>query len=326
MQKRVVIDTDPGLDDALALILALKSPELKVEAITTVTGNAEVDICTKNVFTTLSLLNLGKKIPVVVKGCEKPLKGNPKNSKYIYGKDGLGELFRYFDDGKRRYPEPNLTLNPKPASDFIAELSEEFPNEITLITLGPLTNVATAILKNRQPLKVKEIFMMGGALRVPGNATSVAEFNFFADPEAANIVLNSGIQITMVPLDVTEITIFYTEHFRNLTVTNNTRMLQFIKDASTRAIDYNSKNYGFSGFRLHDPLTVGVTINPQFVVMKELSVDVEAKGGLTRGMSVADFRGLLSSSKTKTNVKACLEVNKDQFLNFFIERLCNLSL
>jgi len=319
--KRVIIDTDPGVDDALALFLALKSPELRVEAITTVAGNALVEDCTRNVFTILGLLK-PEHPPVVARGAARPLHGELRTAPEVHGSDGLGgvSLLRN-PDGSFRYPEPHITLAPVQAPDLILELTDRYPGEITLTTLGPLTNVAQALLRDRERMmRLREVISMGGAILVPGNTSAVAEFNISVDPEAAQIVFASDLPLTLIPLDVTERVRLSGEALRTWLEPLADPPAQFLLDATAALIEFSEKWEGFAGVILHDPLTVGVAIDRSLVKTRPMWVQVETKGEMTKGMTVADRRP--HRTHGKPNLHVALEVDAERFLSLLIERLC----
>lgn len=323
MPKRVVIDTDPGVDDALALILALQSPELKVEAITTVSGNVPVEQATKNVLRVLNLLN-PKPRPLVAKGAARPLRKPPITATAVFGADGLGELDRFKNpDGSPRYPEPEVPQDLPMAHKAILELLDRYPGELTLITLGPLTNLAQALLENREGVKtLREVVIMGGAIGVPGNITPAAEFNIHVDPHAAQIVFASGLPITLVPLDVTERVTLSRDAIETPAQSLNDPLPQFISDATAKVMGFMERVYGVPVITLHDPLAVGVAIDPSFVKTSPLHVDVETDGRITEGMTVADLRSIREDLKEPPNLHGALEVDADRFLAFFLERVC----
>ncbi|MEZ5366463.1 MAG: nucleoside hydrolase [Bryobacterales bacterium] len=198
--RRVLIDTDPGVDDALALLLAFASPELHVEAITTVAGNVGLEPATRNALLTLDVARV-QNPPTVVRGAYKPLEREAVDAAHVHGEDGLGGM-------ASAYGEPSRGAAPGAAVDCILETIARQPGEVTVIALGPLTNLAQALLADPKAMALAErIVVMGGALDVPGNAGPHAEFNFFVDPEAARIVLRSGLPVTLVGLDVTRLAV-----------------------------------------------------------------------------------------------------------------------
>jgi len=322
--KRVIIDTDPGIDDALALFLALQSPELTVEAITTVAGNTRVEDCTRNVFLILDLLAPEPR-PVVARGAARPLECELRPALDVHGEDGLGGIFRHRNpDGLPRYPRPRQSPVTVEAADLILELVRRYPGEITLITLGPLTNIAQALRRDRKTMeKVSRIISMGGAVLVPGNTSATAEFNIATDPEAARIVLGSGLPLTLIPLDVTERVRLSGDALRTWVEPLADPPAQFLLDCTAHLIAFSEKWEGFAGITLHDPLTVGVAIDPNLVKTRPLFVQVETRGEITTGMTVADRRPFRAEGQP--NVEVALDVDADRFLSLFMERLCRRS-
>ena len=318
--RRVIIDTDPGIDDALALFLALQSPELTIEAITTVAGNARVEDCTRNVFLILELLKPEPR-PIVARGAARPLESELQPALEVHGEDGLGELFRHRNpDGLARYPRPLHSPATAGAADLILELVRRYPGEITLITLGPLTNVAQALRRDRKTMeKISRIISMGGAILVPGNTSATAEFNIATDPEAARIVLGSGLPLTLIPLDVTERVRLSGEALRTWVEPLADLPAQFLLDCTAHLIAFSEKWEGFPGIILHDPLTVGVAIDPNLVKTQPLYVQVETRGEITTGMTVADRRPL--RAERQPNIEVALDVDVDRFLSLFRGRL-----
>lgn len=322
--KRVIIDTDPGIDDALALFLALQSPELTIEAITSVAGNTRVEDCTRNVFLILELLKPEPR-PVVAQGAARPLESELRLALDVHGEDGLGELFRHRNpDGLPRYPRSRQSPATVEAADLILELVRRYPGEITLITLGPLTNIAQALRRDRKTMeRVSRIISMGGAVLVPGNTSATAEFNIATDPEAARIVLGSGLPLTLIPLDVTGRARLSGDALRTWVEPLADLPAQFLLDCTAHLIALSEKWEGFAGITLHDPLTVGVVIDPNLVKTRPLYVQVETRGEITTGMTVADRRPFRAAGQP--NVDVALDVDVDRFLSLFVERVCRRS-
>jgi purine nucleosidase/pyrimidine-specific ribonucleoside hydrolase len=323
MAERVIIDTDPGIDDALALILALRSSELEVAAITTVSGNVPVDVSTTNVFTVLSLLSLSQE-PPVASGLSQPRRKRPVFATSVHGDDGLGGLHRYRDSsGRPRYGPPRVTPSGRSAVEEILFHIAPRPESFTLIALGPLTNVAEAIERDRATMtRLKRIVLMGGAVTVPGNITATAEFNIFVDPEAASIVLGAGIPIIMVGLDVTRKVRLTRETVETEVFPCRTAVSQFVCDCTSDLFAIYEEREGEPSFPLHDPLAVGAVIDPSLVSSKPMHVEIETGGEVTEGMTVADRRPLVETLKKSPNAQVCLDVEKERFLFLFLERLC----
>ena len=319
--KRVIIDTDPGVDDALALILALRSPELKVEAITTVNGNTCLRQATENALRVLEILSLPKP-PPVVKGADRPLNRQTVASISVHGRDGLGEVsFMKYPSGKKKYPPPRLKAANKYAPELICELAAKHPGKLTIVTLGPLTNIALALTIDRMlAFNVKEIIAMGGAYSVPGNVTPAAEFNFYCDPEAAHQVITSGIPITLVGLDVT-LQARLTRHALFAATEKRTKLNRFLRESTGHVMNFYCERLGYDGFSVHDALAMMVAIDKSFVGTKHAHVEVETQGSLTDGMSVADLRPFTRGHTGNPNADIALHIDPARFQQFLLERI-----
>lgn len=272
--SRVIIDTDPGVDDAFALLLAMRSPELKIEGITPVAGNVPLELTLPNALRMVEIA--GRTDIPVAAGASAPLVRRLVTATYAHGENGLGGA---------EFPEPKTKPVADHAAEFIRRTVRKYPGEITLITLGPLTNVATAL--NADPElagMVKGIFMMGGSLS-GGNITPAAEFNFYVDPEAARIVFQSGIPLTMVGLDVTRKTTLTDEHQRTLEAAQNP-VSQAAAKIARKAIDHTRERGFLVGPNMHDSLAVATFIDPSLVKLQEYYVDVETTGELTAGQTL----------------------------------------
>jgi len=327
MKKRVVIDTDSGVDDALALLLAVLSPELQVEAISTVSGNVPLEQATINVALILSLLD-SKPPLILARGAAEPLEKGLIMAQSIHGWDGLGELNRFKNsDGSPRYLYPQLPQDLPDATEVLLDLLKRYPDELSLITLGPLTNLAEALRADKRRVRrLREVVIMGGAIRVCGNIRPAAEFNIFVDPHAAQRVFQSGLPIKLVPLDVTERVCLGPMEIENIAQDMDEPLGRFLSDATSKAMEYMKQMRGVEGIFLHDPLAVGVAINPSMVETTLLHVDVETHQGITQGMTLADFRAIRDDLKQPPNLYVALEVDMELFLAFFKERLCPRSL
>ena len=268
---RVIIDTDPGVDDALALLLAMRSPELKIEGITPVAGNVPLELGLPNALRMVEIAGRSD-IPVAA-GAKVPLMRRLVTATYAHGENGLGGAV---------FPEPTLKPIAEPAAEFIRRTVRKYPREVSLITLGPLTNIATALAGDPELAGlVKGLTMMGGSLS-GGNITPAAEFNIYVDPEAARIVFQSGIPITMVGLDVTRKTTLTEEHQRRLEAGQNPASQAAAKIARN-AIDHNRERGFLVGPNMHDSLAVASFLDPTLLKWKEYYVDVETAGELTAG-------------------------------------------
>jgi inosine-uridine nucleoside N-ribohydrolase len=321
----VIIDTDPGVDDALALILALQSPELCVDAITTVSGNVHVDLATQNALTVLGLFPPTRR-PPIAKGAARPLLRALSTAAHVHGDDGLGGVSCLRSTaGQLRYSVASATL---PSQDAVACLLDHIrraPGELTLIALGPLTNLAQAIRRDAHTFRqLAEVVIMGGAVTVPGNVTPVAEFNIYVDPEAAQVVFTAGVPITLIGLDVTERVRLTAEMIAQNVRPASSPLSQFVVDCTAQTIQFSTRVERPPGMAMHDPLAVGALIDPTIVHTVPLSVQVETKGELTTGMLVADRRRLLTDLKAPANAHVALDVNAARFLEMFLHRLQTL--
>ena len=268
---RVVIDTDPGVDDALALLLAMRSPELKIEAITPVAGNVPLELSLPNALRMVEIAGRTD-IPVAV-GAKAPLLRRLVTAAYAHGENGLGGAV---------FPEPKIKPVAEPAAKFISQIVRKYPGEVTLITIGPLTNIATALNMDSELARmVKSLVMMGGSLS-GGNITPAAEFNVYVDPEAARIVFQSGIPITMVGLDVTRKTSLTDEHVRILEAGQNP-VSQAAAKIARNAINHNREQGFLVGPNMHDSLAVAGFLEPSLLKFQDYYVDVETTGELTSG-------------------------------------------
>jgi len=271
---RVLIDTDPGVDDAFALLLAMRSPELKIEAITAVAGNVPLELTLPNALRMVEIA--GRTDIPVAPGAKAPLLRRLVTAAYAHGENGLGGAV---------FPEPTIKPVAEPAAELIRSVIRRYPKEVTLITVGPLTNVAAALNGDPELASlIKGVVMMGGSLS-GGNITPAAEFNIYVDPEAARIVFQSGIPLTMVGLDVTRRTSLTDEHVRLLEAAQNP-VSQAAAKIARHAIDHNREQGFLVGPNMHDSLAVAAFLDPTILKWKEYYVDVETTGELTAGQTL----------------------------------------
>jgi inosine-uridine nucleoside N-ribohydrolase len=311
----VIIDTDPGVDDALALLLAGASPELDVLAITTVAGNVGLDLATENARRIVPVAWAGKPLPPIHRGAS----GAPEGADFVHGSDGLGGASALRDgSGAPLYPA-GAPLAAGDAAGAILNLAESRPGEVTLITLGPLTNLALAVDRNPASARqLREVVVMGGAFREPGNVTAVAEFNVWADPEAARAVCDSGLPLRWVPLDVTHRCMARAADLEALPDTPRARLVRHV---TGHHMDFTLRADGQRGCFLHDPLAVGAVLWPELLRGVRRRVDVETAGRLTRGMTLADFRPEGRRPGDEPNAEICLEVDAESFIQRLLPRL-----
>jgi inosine-uridine nucleoside N-ribohydrolase len=318
---RVIIDTDPGIDDAMAILLALNSPELKVEALTVVPGNVEAWQGLENALKLVSLA--GRCDLPVAGGAQHPLNQKLITAQFWHGKNGLAGV---------ELPPSKCKADSRFGPDLIIEMVHKYPHEITLIPVGPLTNIALAVSKDPSivPL-VKDIVIMGGSIS-GGNVDGAAEANIYGDPEAASIVFDAGWIVTMIGSDVGERTLMTRKHLGQLQAAHGPE-----SDFIFKLADFyltRSEKSGYSGAAMYDPLAVATVIDPTLVTLKEMHVDVETKGEFTRGETVANRMG--SNEKNvlhgdhyeiegvidlKPNARVCLAADADRFLQLFMSRI-----
>lgn len=303
--KKIILDVDTGIDDAIAIILATRSPELEVMGITTVSGNIDLESATRNTLRVLTLL--GKENEVnVYKGAEKPLKRAIRYAVEIHGKSGMAGQLENIDVTHRE---------TKSAIDFIIETIKAYPHEITMIMTGPETNFALALEKAPEIAQlVKAIVVMGGVVDGRGNESPVAEFNIAIDPEAANAVFNCGAEVTMVGLDVTKKALLTKAHFEGLD--ESSKVSSFVMNVTHSYMERFYLDNGVYGCAMHDPLAVATCIDPTLVVAKPYYVGVETNSIFCDGQTVCDFAGRWQKAP---NVKVALEVDSERFLKLLIE-------
>lgn len=304
-KRKIIIDCDPGIDDALAIFMALASDELEVLGITTVAGNVNVARVTSNALSLVSLC--AKRIPVC-RGAAKPLIHTRKEGTRVHGANGVGDV---------RLPDSDLGEDPRLAIDFIREMLEANRNNLDIIAIGPLTNIAGFLLAFPDLARsIRSIVLMGGAVGF-GNVSPAAEFNIFADPHAASVVFRSGVPIVMFPLDVT-----------NRASIEKTQMAELrdiggeISNLCHRMLARYADFYRDRGIALHDPFTMACVIDENLATYREYHVDVEISGGLTRGKIIADANGITGH---KANAKVAVDLNRKGFLSLMLRLISSLK-
>jgi purine nucleosidase len=309
--KRILLDTDPGIDDAAAILLALASPEVQLEGLSVVHGNCSVEQGTINA---LSLLELAQasQIPVTT-GCQLPLVQPSLLAPETHGNTGLGYA---------KLAAPAGKALSQHSSDFLIEKILSAPGEISLVAIGPLTNLALAIRKEPRIVPaVREVYIMGGAIRHEGNTTPLAEFNTYVDPHAAHIVFHSGMPITLTPLDVTYQCILTSDDVDGLQGISSP-IPAFLADSTRFYMEFHDAHQGIRGCIINDPLTMALTFTPELCDYEEYYVDVEISGGVAMGKTYADFYGVTGQP---VNMKVAMHVRARDFIELFIERMGNLS-
>ena len=318
--QRILIDTDPGVDDAFAIFLAMHAPELHVEAITTVCGNTPVAQATQNLLTILGVLDLDQ-FPIIAQGAAEPLVKPLVTAAHVHGEDGLGNISQLrTPNGSLLYPPANPEVSSMAAVDLILEMAARYPDELVLVTLGPLTNIAKAIRKDAPKMRrLREIIVMGGVFEEYGNVTTTAEFNIFVDPHAAHEVFNFGVPLHIAPLDATHQVILTGERLHAEMDKRPNRISQFLKDATQPCMEFYRQHVGFWGFHIHDALPIGMLTHPDYFESVDAYVQVETEGTLTNGMTVADLRQ--ERRHPNPNARVCVKVAVEAFLDNFFQRL-----
>ncbi len=310
MGKRpVIIDCDPGQDDAVALLLALASPELDVLAVTAVAGNVPLDLTSKNALRVCELA--GCPGTAVYAGCRRPILEPLQTAEHVHGASGI--------DGAD-LPEPTMELRPGHAVDAIIDRLMETRSEITLATLGPLTNVALAIVKQPSIVpRIREIVLMGGAIGA-GNATPAAEFNIFTDPHAAQVVFSAGAPLTMIGLDVTRHAVATPERVAAVRAIGRPAAAA-VAGMLDLHLERAAKRPGGRGTALHDPCVIAYLLRPALFESRPMHVAVETAGGLTLGKTVVDRWGV---SGENANANVVTRIDANGFFALLTERLARL--
>ncbi len=312
MTHPIIIDTDPGQDDAVAILLALASPELEVLGITAVAGNVPLALTELNARKICELA--GRSDIKVFAGAIRPMFRNLVTAEQVHGKTGL--------DGPV-LPDPKMPLQKQHGVDFIIETLMMRPaGTVTLCALGPLTNVALALVKEpRIASRIKRVVAMGGGFFEGGNITPTAEFNIYVDPQAARLVLDAGIPFTLIPLDCTH---------QALTTKARIDKFRVMKNKSGPAIAemmdfferFDEQKYGTDGGPLHDPCVIAWLLQPELFSSRDVNVSVECESELTMGMTVVDWWRV---TDRKVNATVCRGINSDGFFNLLTERLAKLA-
>jgi purine nucleosidase len=309
--RRVLLDTDPGIDDALAILLGLASPEIDLAALTVVHGNCTLQ---EAVFNALAVLELGGApgLPVAV-GCERPLLRAPFTAHDTHGMSGLGYA---------RLPAGSGRPVAEHAVDLLIREIMAAPGVVTLVAVGPLTNVALALRKEpRIAEAVGECIFMGGALRADGNTTPLAEFNVYADPHAAEIVLTSGMPITIMPWDITKDVQLTQAHVDGL-LARGGAVPRFIAEATRFYIEFHRSHFGWAGCSINDPAALALVWWPELARVRELHVAVETTSELAMGKTVGDFLG---KTGKEPNVRLVEGFDGEEFVRRFVGRMETLS-
>jgi purine nucleosidase len=306
--SKVILDVDTGVDDALSILYGLESKQIDFLGITAVSGNVPLFLTERNTRKVLKLA--GREDIKVYPGADRPLVRDAKYEYQVHGTDGIGNALDDMEVAERN--------DEMFAPDFIIEEAKKYKGELTLIAVGPLTNIALALRKEPRVAQwAKEILIMGGLVSHAGkgNTLPTSEFNIYADAEAARVVFHSGMEITLVSLDVTRQTYLMKEHIEQL---KGTKYYEFVLQATEVYRNYSEKLYGSNGCALHDPLTIGCYLDPTYLKTEKHYVDVETISPLSYGQTICDFRGLLGK---EANVNICVEVDAERYIQDFIDTL-----
>lgn len=336
MPLRVVMDTDPGIDDSLAILLALASPEVELAGVGVTGGNCPLADGVRNACGVLALA--GRSDVPVCPGVALPLLRPPFTALETHGDTGIGYA---------RLPDSRMPPADEHAVDFLVREVMARPGEVTLVAVGPLTNVALAIRKEpRLAEALRELIIMGGALRVDGNTTSLAEFNFYVDPHAAQIVLESGAPITLLPWDITrDVLLMEADVDRLLQI--DSPITRFVADATRFYIEFHLRTFGYAGCSINDPVALALAFAPDLAVTTPMHIAVEHASELTAGKSVISYVGQMVREpdahdisafdtaarpprwrpgfRPQPNVRAVTAFDNERFIGLFVERMERLA-
>lgn len=312
MTRKIIIDTDPGHDDAFALLLAVASPEeLELLGVTTVAGNVPLDKTTYNARRILELAGANE-VPVY-RGCARPMVNELVTAEYVHGATGL--------DGPH-LPEPTVPVADLHAVDYlIEELMRSDPGSVTICPIGPMTNIGMALVKEPAIAeRIAEVVIMGGSFHAGGNITPTAEFNVFVDPHAAHVVFTSGVPMTIMPLDVT--------HQAQATPPRAARFTSLgtpVGDALAAMLGFAERfdiaKYGFAGYPLHDPTVIAYLIDPAIFAARPAYVSVVTDRGAAHGQTVADWWG---QTGNVINATVMMSLDSDRFFDLLADRMSRL--
>ncbi len=308
MARKVVLDVDPGIDDALALSIALSHPDLDVVAVTAVGGNCSPDRATRNVQAIIEQLD-PPRLPRIG-AASPPDNGLPVDGRFLYGLDGLGGAD--FEVAELRTPHPSEKV--------IADAIRSAPNNLTIIALGPLTNIARVF--QRDPIlssQVGQIIMMGGSVKGPGNITPTAEFNMYCDPASARAVFRSPSTKTLIPLDVTNQIILSFDLLQKIPEASS-KVGRFLKKILPPVFRAYRQQFGLEGIHVHDTVALMAALYPELFTTEEMAGDVETMGELTTGMTIFDRRRVPA---WKHNMEVAMGVDKEKVVKRLVDCLCN---
>ncbi|WP_086819760.1 nucleoside hydrolase [Allokutzneria sp. NRRL B-24872] len=307
---RIVLDTDPGIDDALAILYLAAQSGVELVGVGTVHGNVAADTAAENALRVLELVGWGA-VPVAI-GARRPMAQPLRTYEHVHGDDGLGNVAGAKPKGKP---------TDESAVEQLVRLARRYPGELDLLALGPLTNVAVALLVEPElPKLLRKVVVMGGAVWVPGNATAHAEANIHNDPEAADLVLGAGFDLTLVGLEATAHAIANATWLDELAAHDSPRA-RFASGVLGHYVGFYEPLVGVRQCTLYDPLAAAILLDPDLARYRELPVHVELSGTHTRGTTVADLRGYQDTSAERPAVKIAAELDEAEFLDRMLRAL-----
>jgi len=308
--RRIILDVDPGIDDALAMLLAVASPELDLAGVTVTGGNCPLDQGVRNARAVLDLV--ASPVPVLP-GVALPLIRPPYTAPETHGDSGLGNA---------RLREPPAYIDGEHAVDFLVREIMRAEEPATLVAVAPLTNVALAIRREPRIVeRVREVIVMGGAIDAPGNTTPLAEFNVYVDPHAAHIVLHSGLPLVLVPWDITSQVLLTEEQVAEL-LRIDSPVTRFIADATSFYIDFHREYFGYAGCSINDPCAVALAFLPELAKYQSVFVEVEIASDISMGKTMADVNDVW---KRPPNVRLVRHFDVERFLAVFLDRMRELA-
>jgi purine nucleosidase len=306
--RPLIIDCDPGVDDAIALMLAFAAPEFEILGITTVAGNVPLSRTSANARRICELVN--RRDTRIFAGCPRPILRSLITAEEVHGETGLTGI---------NLPKPTMPLQAEHAVNWIIQTLKQTAEPITIVTLGPMTNIAMAIVQAPEIMpKIQELVLMGGAI-THGNITPSAEFNLYIDPHAAQIVFTSGIPLTMVSLDVTHTAIATTDRLAKLQAVG--KLGEIVAQLLNAYGEYDKSRHGFAGAPLHDPCVIAYLLQPALFESRSLFVQIETNEGPGLGRTIVDWYGVTAQSP---NVNVVTQIDADSFYHLLTERIANL--
>jgi purine nucleosidase len=309
-RRRVILDTDPGIDDALAILLAVASQEIETVAVTVTGGNCLLDQGVRNA---LGVLEVAQAAIPVVPGVALPLIRPPFTAPEPHGDLGLGNA---------RLPEPRVVPANDHAVDLLVREIMQSHDPVTVVAVAPLTNLALAVRREpRIAQKVEQVIVMGGAIDVPGNTTPLAEFNVYVDPHAAHIVLHSGLPLVVIPWDITSHVLLTEEHVNALRELSSP-VTSFIADATSFYIDFHRAHFGYAGCSINDPCALALVFQPELAQYEDVFMDVELEGSKSLGKTIVDVHNVW---QRPPNVRLVRQFDQDAFLSMFLGRMMVLA-